>query len=210
MIRIERKLDKMETCIMHMSEKVIQMHSSVMDVLLKPDKTKELDIIQADDRINRLEEEINDMAVESLALLSPVASDLRKVIAAIKITSELERIGDYAKHIAIYLIKHESLDEKVRGAAHQMEQNLIIMLEEAMQAYMDHDSEKAFQIPQRDALIDEQYQELKQLVKNSDDLVNLVFGISSMLRNIERAGDHVKNICEHIIYMIKGQHYDFG
>ena len=61
-----------------------------------------------------------------------------------------------------------------------------------------------------DALIDEQYQELKQLVKNSDDLVDLVFGISSMLRNIERAGDHVKNICEHIIYMIKGQHYDFG
>ena len=83
MIRIERKLDKMESCIMMMAEKVCAMHRSVMDVLINPDKEKELNIMQADDYINRLEEEINDMAVESLALLSPVASDLRKVIAGL-------------------------------------------------------------------------------------------------------------------------------
>lgn len=210
MIRIERKLDQMESCIMNMSEKVVCMHRSIMDILLQPDKAKALDIIQADDRINRLEEEINDKAVESLALLSPVATDLRKVIATIKITSELERIGDYAKHIAIYLIKHEDLDERVRAAAHQMENDLIIMLEETMQAYLDQDSEKAFQIPQHDELINQQYKELKHLVKQSDDFVDMVFGISGMLRNIERGGDHIKNICEHIVYMVKGQHYDFG
>ena len=101
MVKIDKELNEMEENIIKMGNKVILMHTAVMDVLEYPDKEKELEIIQSDDRINHLEEEINDQAITSLALLSPVASDLRKVIAAIKIASELERIGDYAKNIAI-------------------------------------------------------------------------------------------------------------
>ncbi len=75
-----------------------------------PNKERELEIIQADDRINHMEEEINDLAIESLALLAPVASDLRKVIGTIKIATELERIGDYAKNIAKFLIKQDRFE----------------------------------------------------------------------------------------------------
>lgn len=212
MVKIDKELNEMEENIIKMGNKVILMHTAVMDVLEAPDKEKELAIIQSDDRINHLEEEINDQAITSLALLSPVASDLRKVIAAIKIASELERIGDYAKNIAIFLIKHEELDENIRAYASSMEKEFIAMLENAITCYMNADVEAAFEIPEQDKQINTLLKETKHNVtkQQKEALLEHVFEISSMLRNIERAGDHVKNICEHVIYMVKGQHYDFG
>ena len=212
MVKIDKELNEMEENIIKMGNKVILMHTAVMDVLEHPDKEKELEIIQSDDRINHLEEEINDQAITSLALLSPVASDLRKVIAAIKIASELERIGDYAKNIAIFMIKHEELDENIREYARSMEKEFIAMLENAITCYMNADVESAFEIPEQDKQINTLLKETKHNVTKQQEeaLLEHVFEISSMLRNIERAGDHVKNICEHVIYMVKGQHYDFG
>lgn len=212
MIKIDKELDAMEHSVLKMGQKVMKMHEKVVCALEKPGKDLELEIVQSDDIINHLEEEINDLAVRSLALLSPVASDLRKVVADIKIASELERIGDYAKNIAIFLIKHDTIDVSVLEYAQAMEKGFISMLGETMVCYEQRDVEKAFEIPERDKEINMLFKELKSIVNASDDplLVEHIFEISSMLRNIERAGDHTKNICEHIIYMIKGQHYDFG
>lgn len=212
MIKIDKELDAMEHSVLKMGQKVTKMHEKVVSALEKPGKDLELEIVQSDNIINHLEEEINDLAVRSLALLSPVASDLRKVVADIKIASELERIGDYAKNIAIFLIKHDTIDTSVLEYAQAMEKGFISMLEETMVCYEQRDVEKAFEIPERDKEINMLFKELKKIVKSSDDpmLMEHIFEISSMLRNIERAGDHTKNICEHIIYMIKGQHYDFG
>lgn len=212
MVKIDKELDGMEQNVLKMGNKVIAMHEAIIAVLSQQDKEKELEIVQADDRINHLEEEINDQAIASLALLSPVASDLRKVIAAIKIACELERIGDYAKNIAIFLIKNEHLDMTILEYAQTMEKEFIVMLEETMKCYLNKDVEKAFEIPEIDKEINSLMKETKHNLtkKQEDDLIGHIFEVSSMLRNIERAGDHVKNICEHIIYMIKGQHYDFG
>ena len=102
MVKIDKELDTMEANVMKMARQVISMHEKVVEVLENPDREMELEIMQADDIINHMEEEVNDQAVRSLALLSPVASDLRKVVADIKIASELERIGDYAKNVAKY------------------------------------------------------------------------------------------------------------
>lgn len=212
MVKIDKELDQMEENVLKMAEKVIRMHEKVIEALDQPNKELELEIIQADDIINHLEEEINDQAVQSLALLSPVASDLRKVVADIKIASELERIGDYAKNIAIFLIKHDVRDERILEYAQAMDKRFVDMLKDTMQCYKDRNIDQAFDIPQRDKQINELYKELKNhvLKENDTQLLDHIFEISSMLRNIERAGDHTKNICEHVIYMVKGQHYDFG
>lgn len=212
MVKIDAELSAMEQNVLKMGRKVIAMHGKVIEVLEQPDKEKELAIVQADDIINHLEEEINDQAVRSLALLSPVASDLRKVVADIKIASELERIGDYAKNIAIFLIKNEEIDSPIRKYGVAMEQIFIEMLQDTMRAYEERDVEVAFEVPERDKDIKELYMKLKEKVTAKDDVsfMEHIFEISSMLRNMDRCGDHTKNICEHIIYMIKGQHYDFG
>ena len=212
MVKIEKELEVNEDSVKRMAESVVQMHEKVVCVLEKPSREIALDIVQGDDLINHLEEEINDQSVRSLALLSPVASDLRKVVADIKIASELERIADYAKNIAAFLIKSEVLEENVMAYAAAMEKRFIEMLKETLKAYEQRDVKAAFQLPKKDEGINQLYEELKQnlLQHPNETLVVELFEISAMLRNIERAGDHTKNICEHIIYMVKGQHYDFG
>lgn len=215
MIRIDGKLSQMEQTLVKMGNRVVSMHECVCEVLAEPNKERELEIIQADDRINHMEEEINDLAIESLALLAPVASDLRKVIGTIKIATELERIGDYAKNISKFLIKQDGLRDTVADYAISMEKDLITMLEKAMQCMVDQDEDAAFAIPESDDLINQQMKDIReQLLANTneskEDTLKELFEISAMLRNIERAGDHIKNICEHVLYMMKGQHYDFG
>lgn len=210
MVKLDAELTAMEQSLLKMAQRVITMHEKVVTALKQPSKDVELDIVQADDVINHLEEEINDQAIRSLALLSPVASDLRKVIADIKIASELERIGDYAKNIAIFLIKNEDLDATIRSYGIAMEEQLMEMLKDTITAYEQRDADMAFEIPERDKAIKELYHKLKNKIQEQEDLLQHIFEISAMMRNMERAGDHTKNICEHIIYMMKGQHYDFG
>ena len=212
MIKLDKELQQLQQTVVKMSQTIITMHEKIVEVLNKRDKEKELEIIQLDAFVNHLEEEINDQAISALALLSPVASDLRKVIANIKIATELERMGDYAKNIAIYLIKHDEIDEKVIEYSILMEKEFIYMFNKTMDAYQQADVEAAFEIVDLDKNIDTLFLELKQyLISENDETLYLrLFGISQMLRNIERAGDHAINICEHIIYMIKGRHYDFG
>lgn len=211
-IKIEKELDAMEAAVEKMGKKVIRMHEKVCEIVNNPNRELALEVVQSDDFINHLEEEINDLAVASLALLSPVASDLRRVIAGIKIASELERIGDYAKNIGIFMIKHEQVDEVVLTYASEMEKAFIDMLEITMKAYAEKDADKAFEIPEMDEVINHLVSELNQKLRSYTDIDQLKHALSvgSMLRGIERAGDHTKNICEHIIYLVKGQHYDFG
>lgn len=212
MVKIDKELDTMEANVMKMARQVISMHEKVVEVLENPDREMELEIMQADDIINHMEEEINDQAVRSLALLSPVASDLRKVVADIKIASELERIGDYAKNVAKYLLKQDAQFPHVLEYAQQMEKYMINMLQETMKAYEERNVESAFEIVKRDQYLNQLVKEIRARLKeeSGENLIEDVFVVSGMLRNIERAGDHIKNICEHIIYMMKGQHYDFG
>lgn len=211
-IKIEKELEEMEATILKMGHRVIAMHEKVKAIITTPDKTEALEILQADDRINHLEEEINDVAIAALALLSPVASDLRRVVAGIKIASELERIGDYAKNIAIFMIKHDAVDAVVLEYAQEMEEAFCTMLSTALKAYEEKDVESAFEIPEMDNVIDQLTFELNAKLRSYEDIDQLKHALSvgAMLRSIERAGDHTKNICEHIIYLIKGQYYDFG
>lgn len=212
MVKIDKELDTIEANVMKMARQVISMHEKVVEVLENPDREMELEIMQADDIINHMEEEVNDQAVRSLALLSPVASDLRKVVADIKIASELERIGDYAKNVAKYLLKQDAQFPHVLEYAQQMEKYMINMLQETMKAYEERNVESAFEIVKRDQYLNQLVKEIRARLKeeSGENLIEDVFVVSGMLRNIERAGDHIKNICEHIIYMMKGQHYDFG
>ena len=105
MMKMDESLAAFQALILQMYRKVKTMHELALDILRSGDKEKALQLIYMDDFVNHLEEEINDQAQTVLALLSPVATDLRKVIAGIKIASDLERIGDYAKNIADYVIK---------------------------------------------------------------------------------------------------------
>lgn len=211
-MRIDREITEMEETTQKMGLKVIAMHEDVIRALNERDRDLELRIVRADERINLLEEEVNDQAVRALALLSPVASDLRRVIAGIKIASELERIGDYAKNIASFLLKNDHIDPIVLNYAVAMQKNSIEMLRAAMLCYEQKNVEMAFEVPEMDTEITRLFKEMRENIKSRNDIdeIKNLFDVIAMFRNIEREGDHITNICEHVIYMVKGQHYDFG
>lgn len=213
-MKMDESLAAFQALILQMYRKVKTMHELALDILRSGDKEKALQLIYMDDFVNHLEEEINDQAQTVLALLSPVATDLRKVIAGIKIASDLERIGDYAKNIADYVIKKGPAEPPFVGEQAEAIGRLFLeMLDAAMDAYQKEDVAQAYQIPRQDEQINDQFAELSGQIETAvmqgmqlEHVVPLV----AMLRNFERAGDHTKNICEHLIYQVKGQHIDFG
>lgn len=213
MVRIDVEISEFKEEILLMSQKVRKMFVLALEVLHTGNKEKALSIVELDEYVNNANEEINDKAVEVLSLLAPVASDLRIVIAGIKISTDLERIGDYAKSIARFVIKNDDLDPQLLPFVDPIGNKFITFFDETMLSYANRDVKLALDLPSRDDEIDSEFKKMishiEKLTEEKKDITALVPTIG-MLRNIERAGDHTKNICENIIYEIKGQHYDFG
>jgi len=213
MVKIDTELALFQEAILQMSDKVRRMYLMALEVLETGNKERSLAIIELDEFVNNAEEEINDRGLEVLSLLAPVASDLRVIIAGIKIASDLERIGDYAKALARYVIKNEKLDSQIIHHAKAIGGKFILLFDKAIECYKNKDAKTAIEVPQLDDEIDMAFSDLIRYIEDrmakGDDIPHLVSTVG-MLRNIERAGDHTKNICEHLIYQVRGQHYDFG
>lgn len=209
MVKIDEKLSYLKQRILHMATIINNMYAKVYEALDEHNVDKALEVIKMDEFVNRLDEEVNDLAIENLALLAPVASDLRKVIAAIKITTDLERIGDYAKNIASFVITDGYINEEIKDDVKVMIDNFLTMLDHAMDCYNKENLKWAYEIPLEDENINAAFKSIVDKVK-TDENVDHVIAMSSMLRNIERAGDHTKNVCEHIIYQLKGLHIEFN
>ena len=91
-----------------------------------------------------------------------------------------------------------------------MEQYFIGMLKEAMIAYKEKDIDRAFEVAKNEKKIDELFRRFKDMLQKNDSLtIKQAFYLSGLFRNIERSGDHTINICEHIVYLVKGVQYDF-
>ena len=213
MVRIDTEIEVFKEDIILMSQRVRKMFLTAIEVLHTGNKEKALSVVELDDYVNNANEEVNEKAVEVLSLLAPVASDLRIVIAGIKIATDLERIGDYAKAIARFVIKNDDLDPKLLSNIDILGEKFIAFFDLTMDAYARRDVKLALDLPSRDDEIDAAFKQLisylEDMYNQNQNITNLIPTIG-MLRNIERAGDHTKNICENIIYEIKGQHYDFG
>lgn len=211
MIKLDKSIDLMINDLILMSDEVIAMHQMMIEVINKHDQNKALLVIEHDKVVNNFEAMINNQAMTILALLAPVAKDLRTVISCIKIASELERIGDYAKNNAIFMLKKAYNHEMVIEYATKMELVVIKMLEDIMKAFLSRDSELALKLVDCDLQVDTLYRQLQSSIKK--DVIEYsidIIDISLLLKNIERAGDHSVNICEHILFMINGTYYDFA
>lgn len=213
-MRLEDELMQYEKQLLFMLKKVRQMFLLSKEALLKHDKSIALQIIEMDDYVNHLDEDINHQATEMLSLLQPVAKDLRSIIAGIRLSTDIERIGDYAKNIGRYVIKNEELSDNLTELTNNIIDAVISQIDNVYLALEQNDVDAAYRIPEDDEKIDKAF--IKAIVFVEDkihaDPENFKYPVRliSMLRSLERAGDHVKNICESLIYKVKGQHIDFG
>jgi phosphate transport system protein len=169
------------------------------------------EVVERDDAVDALEEEIDQFAIRMLATRQPVAVDLRLIAMAMKISNDLERIGDYAAKGIAARCKRLSKARNVRPlhAIPRMGQLVQAMIKDALDAYVQRDSDKAVAVWHRDDEIDLMYDGLVRelLTYMMEDARNISVCIDLMFiaKNLERMGDHTTNICEQIRYIARGE-----
>lgn len=167
-------------------------------------------IIQDDARINEKRFRIEESCVTLIATQQPMAGDLRMILSALSIVTDLERMGDYASGIAeITLLLREDLPFEVPSEIARMADIGTEMLAESLKAFTEHDAPGARTVAERDDEIDALYHTLLQrcLALMSEDTRSapLVTRLIWAGHNLERIGDRVTNICERVIFVVTGK-----
>ncbi|WP_347988451.1 phosphate signaling complex protein PhoU [Methylomonas sp. AM2-LC] len=168
-------------------------------------------VVQQDQLVNELEKNIDHECTEIMAKRQPAAFDLRMLIATIKIITDLERIGDEAARIARMTMRLEGSDyyqDKYYEIEHLLEL-VRDMLNGALDAYARSDVEEVIEITAQDAKVDREYtsitrQLITQMMENPRNITRALDMLWTA-RALERIGDHSCNVCEHVIYMVKGK-----
>ncbi len=189
--------------------------ASAINALVKRDSDLAWKVIDGDVTIDELEQDVDDSAMRVLALRQPMADDLREVISALRMASDLERIGDLAKNIA----KRATILSQVPAiqpthAVPRMARLVQAIIKDTLDAYVDGDAEKAVSVWHRDEEVDEMYTSLfRELLtymmedpRNITPATHLLF----IAKNIERMGDHVTNIAELIHFRVTGRQIEGG
>jgi phosphate transport system protein len=178
--------------------------------LVSRDVEKAQRVIASDDRIDKLQYDIEENAVLMIAKRQPMARDLREIMAAIHIANELERVGDLAKNTAKRVIAIESnfgSQRLVAGVEHMAELSLT-QLKEILDAFASRDLAAARSVWERDNEIDAMYTSLfrELLTYMMEDPRNITFCTHLLFcaKNLERIGDHATNIAETVHYLISG------
>jgi phosphate transport system protein len=168
-------------------------------------------VIAADEGIDRLERDIEEQAVRMIARRQPMASDLREIMTAIKISSDLERIGDLAKNIAkrsLAVQGQAGVHQAIRGID-RMSRMALEQLRKVLDAYAHRDVETALEVWRQDADLDAMYtsifRELLTYMLEDPRAITFATHLLFAAKNVERIGDHTTNIAEMIYYLVKGE-----
>ena len=180
-----------------------------LQALKTMDKATALKVIEQDENINYSDRAINNFAIETIMLQQPVAKDLRLLIGGIKVATDLERIGDYAKNISRYVIMETKYNHEDAKLIEGITTIFLSNFTHVIEALENLDDKAAYQAASLDGELDKAFKDVIKLFENQSEK-QLDIHLINVLRNIERAGDHSKNICEQIIYVVKGEHIDFG
>ena len=187
--------------------------SDSMEAIIKVDKDAADKIIKNDEKINELRAIIEEQIVTVLVKRAPMAIDLRLTISTLKISSDLERIGDLAKSVAkkIKPLPH-NLPEELVTSLKRLGSLVQTQLKDVLDAYLNQSKTDAIKIWKTDEKVDdlthiamnEVAKFLSEDKKNLDLATHLLF----VTKNIERVGDHITNIAEAIFYLIEGEHIE--
>ena len=206
----DRDLEGIQAQIMRMGGLVEEAIAKATEALETRDAELARSVRSADVAIDRLEEQVNNEAARIIAQRQPIASDLRTVLTVFRVSTNLERIGDYAKNIAK---RTETIIDQppVNGTGaslRRMARQVELMLKDALDAYIQRDADLAADVRARDRDVDQMYSALirEYLTFMMEDPRNITtcMHLHFMAKNIERMGDHVTSIAEQVIYLVTG------
>jgi phosphate transport system protein len=185
--------------------------ADAIDAIAKRDTALAERVVGADRKVDELQQQIEEQALQLLALRQPMAVDLRETLAAIKIAGELERIGDLAKNIAKRaMVLNREQPIRLAQSLARMGGQTLGQLKLVLDAYSDRDADSAELVWKQDGEIDEMYnslfRELLTYMMEDPRTIGLCTHFLFIAKNIERAGDHCTNVAEVVYHMVTGSH----
>jgi phosphate transport system protein len=201
---------------------ILAMGSMVSKALLRSIdalKNRDIDlahqIIADDQKINDKRFEIEEKCIELIATQQPMASDLRIIIAILNITTEIERIGDYAEGIAkITIMIGDEPPLKPLIDIPRMAEQTVDMLRRSLDAFINRDADAAKKISDEDDLVDHLYdqvfRELLTFIAEDPKTITRATRLIWTAHNLERAADRVTNICERVVFIVTGKMGEMG
>lgn len=207
MTNLEKELLELKDSVLEMTNLALSQLQKASDAYILMDVELAQEIIQYEQRMNAMELSIDRDCENIFALYNPVATDLRFVIAVMKINSDLERIGDYADAIADFVVDfnrsvEKELQEKL--GLSKMFDIAISMLHDIRLAFDEEDAKLARKVYIKDAKLNEINKDaskiISEYVKDKPESIRSALFLFSTIRKLERLGDHIKNIAENIIF----------
>ncbi|MGQ4274859.1 phosphate signaling complex protein PhoU [Terrihabitans sp. B22-R8] len=191
-----------------LAEKLV---SDSISALLDRDISLAQNVISIDRTVDALQREVEEKAVLTIARRQPMAVDLREIVAALRVSNDLERIGDLAKNIAkrVIALEGQLQPPKLAGGVDHMSELVLAQLKDVLDSYARRDAERALEVWRQDGEIDAIYTSLfrELLTYMMEDPRNIGFCTHLLFcaKNIERIGDHATNIAETIHYLVLGE-----
>lgn len=208
--QFNQELEELKTHLMTMGGLVEQQVQQAIQALLDGDSRLAEEVSEGDHQVNEMQLKIDDECTRVLARRQPAASDLRLVLAVIRATADLERIGDEASKIARNALTLIESGNGVRGLVEvrHISEHVRKMLRDALTAFARFDTELALQVVHEDDAVDDEYgsamRSLMTFMMEDSRAIGPVLSVMWILRALERVGDHADNLAEYVIYLVKG------
>lgn len=209
--RFNKDLEDLRNSVLNMGGLVEQQLSSAIAAIVSGDSELGLQVANDDYKVNKLEVNIDEECSRILATRSPAASDLRLIVAIIKTITDLERVGDEAEKIGFLASKLAAMDRPSDSYRElkNLGNHVLQMLRDAMNAFARLDVEEAYRVVREDEEVDREYETIARqgitFMMEDPQNIKRVMNVTWVARALERIGDHSKNICEYVIYMVEGR-----
>jgi phosphate transport system protein len=207
-----QELEDIRSKVMTMGGLVEHQVTGAIKALLEQDSELGEKIAYSDYEINSLEVILDEQCAEIIARRQPAASDLRLIITVIKVITDLERIGDEASKIARHAVEISeatTVSNDLHNSLRHLGEHVKIMLRDTLDAFARMDIQQAMQVIQNDHQVDAEFDSVSRQLftrmledpRHIKDSLNVTW----CGRSMERIGDHCKNICEYVVYLVKGK-----
>ncbi|MBQ1393068.1 MAG: phosphate signaling complex protein PhoU [Lachnospiraceae bacterium] len=213
--RFDRQLQELNNEMIEMGAMIESAIEKAVSALVNQDVEKAKEAVKGDDIINHQEKNIENLCLKLLLQQQPVARDLRQISAALKMITDMERIGDHAADISEitillagqpYLKKLEHIQE--------MAKETMQMIVNAVDAFVEKDKEKAIAVMKRDDVVDDLFDKVKKelirLIHENPDNGEQAADLLMIAKYFERIGDHATNISEWVVFSITGIHKELN
>ncbi|MEO7775500.1 MAG: phosphate signaling complex protein PhoU [Steroidobacteraceae bacterium] len=209
--RFNEDLERLRTKVLAMGGFVEQQLAKAITSLIEGDSSLGQSIALDDLKVNGMEVSIDEECSRILATRSPAAGDLRLIVAVIKTITDLERIGDEGEkigYIASRLATMERPADKYREVKH-LGRIVSEMVHDALDSFARMDADAALRVARQDRVVDEEYEAIHRqcitFMMEDPRTIRRALDVMWVVRSLERIGDHAKNICEYVIYMVHGK-----